>query len=218
MAFSCANCRNQGFREASAALSRHVAGRELRMILPFRACTSCGAKYYATQDLARFDLAAAVALASAAIVEPEALKFMRKATGLRAAELADLLAVRPETISRWESGKAKIDRAAYATLRQLLLDRLVGGDATQAGLRLLMHPRDLPKGNLLEDETLARIIDRFGNPNGVRWMTSVDPFWIDRLIHRKFLRPPDVARRRRFHEITDAGREFADRVLKRTAA
>lgn len=218
MGFSCANCRNEDFKQASSALSRHVAGREFKKVVSFRQCTSCKAKYYTGEDLARFDLAVAINLANGAVIDAEALRFMRKATGLQAKEFADLLGVRPETVSRWESGKAGIDRATYAVLQQFLLDRLAGSAQTAKRLRVLMHPKRLKKETFVDDVMLATMIDMFSNPNGVSWMKGVDAHWIDPLIKRRFLLPPDPARGRPFHVITDTGREFADRVLNRRAA
>jgi putative zinc finger/helix-turn-helix YgiT family protein len=218
MAFTCVNCGNNRFKQTSAIVSRHIAGHEFQSTIPTRECTSCGMKYYASDDLARFELATAITIANAALQVPEALKFMRKVTGLQAKQFADLLGVRPETVSRWESGKTPVDRATYSVLQQFLLDGLAGSSATEKGLRVLMRPRRLQKRVVAEDVALAKILDRFGDRDGPRWMGDVEPYWINRLVQRGFLKPLVRPTLGRNHDITDAGREFADRVLNRRHA
>lgn len=141
---SCTNCLGTSFKRATVELVRHVAGRVFAGQLPARVCLGCEMRYFAGDDLGRFDLAVAATLATAGVLDPEALRFMRKATEPRAKEFADLLGVRAETVSRWESGKTTIDRAAYAVIHQLIVDRLQGSSATSDYLRSLRKPRRLP--------------------------------------------------------------------------
>jgi transcriptional regulator with XRE-family HTH domain len=70
---------------------------------------------------------------------------MRQTTGLKGRELAALLDVRPETVSRWEQGKRPVDRATFAILRQLLLDRLHQCRATVDYLESLGRRQRLPR-------------------------------------------------------------------------
>ena len=79
------------------------------------------------------------------ITDAEALKFMRKVTGLNGKEFAELLEVRPETVSRWEKDKRPIDRATYAIIRQLIFDRLHGRTVMADFLRSLRKPKRLPR-------------------------------------------------------------------------
>lgn len=218
MAFTCVNCGNNRFKQTAAIVSRHIAGHEFQSTIPARECASCGMKYYASDDLARFELATAITIANAALQVPEALKFMRKVTGLQAKQFADLLGVRPETVSRWESGRTPVDRATYAVLQQVLLDRLAGSSATEKGLRVLMRPRKLQKRVDAEDVALAKILDRFGDRDGPSYLGDVEPYWVNRLVERRFLKPLGRSTLGRSHDITDAGREFADRVLSRRHA
>ena len=218
MAVACVNCGSNRLRQTSAVVSRHVAGHEFQASIPARECISCNMKYYASSDLARFELATAITIANAALQAPEALKFMRKVTGLQGKQFADLLGVRPETVSRWESGKTPVNRATYSVLQQFLLDRLAGSSATERGLRVLMRPRKLQKRVDAEDVALAKILDRFGDRDGPRWMEDVEPYWIDRLVQRGFIKTLDRRTRERGYDITDTGREFADRVLARRHA
>jgi transcriptional regulator with XRE-family HTH domain len=66
-----------------------------------------------------------------------AFRFMRKALGLRAVDLAELLNVNAATVSRWENGKVAVDRAALATLAAAASERLDDRDSTLARLRRL---------------------------------------------------------------------------------
>ena len=124
---------------------RHVAGHVFTADLPARVCAGCGTSYFADLVVDQFDTLVAAKLAEAGVTEPEALKFMRKVTGLQGKEFAELLAVRPETVSRWEQGKRPIDRATYAILRQLVYERARGVTATADYLRSLRRPKRLPK-------------------------------------------------------------------------
>jgi hypothetical protein len=62
----------------------------------------------------------------------------------------------------------------------------------------------------------AQIIDRLGNRDGVRFERKCNPRWLKSLVQRGLLRRIDGALDGRVHDITDKGREFADRILQRT--
>jgi len=145
MMTSCATCQGKTLRRTTAEVKRHIAGRLFTSRLPAQECVTCGTKYFAGQDLQGFELAAALTLATAGVTDPDALKFMRKVTGLSGKEFAELLGVRPETVSRWEAGRPAVDRATYAIIHQLLVDRAGGTTRTADYLRSLKHPRRLPR-------------------------------------------------------------------------
>jgi transcriptional regulator with XRE-family HTH domain len=65
--------------------------------------------------------------------------------GLSGASLAELLDVAPETVSRWESGKRPVDRAAVAVLGSLVVDSLNQRTETIDRLRALREPPKLGK-------------------------------------------------------------------------
>lgn len=112
--------------------------------LPALVCRSCKESFIAQSDLADFDARVALMLAGAGMAGPEVLRFLRKATGLQAKEFAQLLGVRPETVSRWEAGKAPMDRATLAIIRQILADRLEVRTGMAEFLRSLQKPKKLP--------------------------------------------------------------------------
>lgn len=124
---------------------RHVAGHVFTATLPARVCVGCRTAYFEDLVVSQFDALVAARLAEAGVTQPEALKFMRKVTGLQGKEFAELLAVRPETVSRWEHGRRPIDRATYAVIRQLVCERARGITATRDYLRSLRQPKRLPK-------------------------------------------------------------------------
>ncbi len=75
------------------------------------------------KDLGRFEVSVAAAVANSGQVNGETFRFMRKAIGLSAVELAPLLDTTPETISRWENGKMTVDRPSWVTLGGLAVER-----------------------------------------------------------------------------------------------
>ena len=140
----CYSCKGQ-LRAASSEIERTLAGRTFKASIPAIKCTKCGEETYAGADLANIDLAIAGELASHGVATPEAFSFMRRALGMRALELARLLDVAPETVSRWEHGKLPLERGPVALLSAMVLDRIEGRNTTLDRLRALDEPTPLPK-------------------------------------------------------------------------
>jgi putative zinc finger/helix-turn-helix YgiT family protein len=113
----------------------------IAVAMPATVCEACGESLVASNDLARAENAVTRALIDAGSTDPHAIRWLRKGAGLRANELAELLGVAPETVSRWEHGSRSIDRAALALLAGLALDVLDGVTTTRDRLRALgAHP------------------------------------------------------------------------------
>jgi putative zinc finger/helix-turn-helix YgiT family protein len=110
-----------------------------------RRCTDCGEVSFKGTDLARFETAVAVALAEAGESSGEALRWMRKALDLRAVDLAQLLGVTPETISRWETGRVTIDKGALALVGLMVMDLARGNTGTMDALRARAGRKGLGK-------------------------------------------------------------------------
>jgi putative zinc finger/helix-turn-helix YgiT family protein len=146
----CPSCGTGRIVSRTVGRVRHVAGHVFSAELPARVCTGCGNAYFDDVVVSQFDTLVAARLAGAGVTHPEALKFMRKLTGLQGKEFAELLAVRAETVSRWERGRRPIDRATYAIIRQLICERAAGVTTTTDYLRSLRKPRRLPKTVRLE--------------------------------------------------------------------
>jgi DNA-binding transcriptional regulator YiaG len=111
------------FRACSNA-ARASAGRPCRAYTSpnLRRLTSCKDTQIGLDDLTRFEHAVAMSLAEHGPVGGASLKYMRKSIPLSATALAELLHVAPETVSRWETGERKVDRAAWLVVRGLVLD------------------------------------------------------------------------------------------------
>jgi hypothetical protein len=73
----------------------------VRVTVPAEVCDACGESLIADADLAHTEHAVTRARVAAGSTHPDALRRPRKAADLRANELAGLLGVAPETLSRW---------------------------------------------------------------------------------------------------------------------
>lgn len=120
-----------------------VRGHTFSARLAVRECSACGEQLLAGPDLERFELRVAVELARAGEASGEAMRFMRKAVGLQGRELAELLRVTPETVSRWETGKQPMDHRAMAVVGALVVERFEGRSAMHDTLHALLAPRRL---------------------------------------------------------------------------
>lgn len=136
----CIECGSDRLESSTETETRVVDGRTFTADLPAQKCAACGEVYFDLSVLGTFDRLIAGKLAEAGASSGEAFRFMRKTIGMRAAELAELLAVAPETISRWENGQRDVDRGAIVTLGSLVLDRIEGRSTTLDRLRALREP------------------------------------------------------------------------------
>jgi transcriptional regulator with XRE-family HTH domain len=66
---------------------------------------------YSLEEVEKLEKADADAIVERGIRTGSELRLVRKVAGLRANELASVLDVTPETVSRWEGGKQTIPRA-----------------------------------------------------------------------------------------------------------
>lgn len=112
----CPNCKKEKmlspFEGPVKAHGIEVLGHGAR-------CSACGETYFELAELERHETIAAAKIVERGVRTAIEFKFVRKMTGIQANELADLLDVRPETVSRWEQGKTEIPRAAAFALGEL---------------------------------------------------------------------------------------------------
>lgn len=137
----CVQCDHSPLVDGEREEAIPVGPRRFVATLPVKECPACGESYIASADLARFEEAVARALVEMGDDSPEAFRFLRKTVGLPAVRLAELLAVTPETISRWENGKRPVERRALALLQALVMDYAAGSTATLDRLRALAGRR-----------------------------------------------------------------------------
>lgn len=112
---------------------------------PAAACKRCHAVFLPAEGVARIDLVVASELAMRASPSGEAFRFIRRALGLKAMDLALLLRVTPETISRWENDQRPIDANAWITVGSLVLESASQAPETMQRLNGLQKPKKLPK-------------------------------------------------------------------------
>ena len=111
----CPTCKKDRLRPWKGMITRmgveiEAAGRQ---------CGSCGETIFEGDEVQRHEREIAAALVARGVRTAAEFKFVRKMAGFRANEIAELLGVRPETVSRWERGEAEIPRSAAFALGEL---------------------------------------------------------------------------------------------------
>lgn len=66
---------------------------------------------------------------------------MRKALGMKAAEVAEVMNVAAETISRWENGQRELDWPEFMLMGVLVDDKLAGRTTLLARAKALAEPQ-----------------------------------------------------------------------------
>ena len=141
----CPKCGCEKWRKGTASHAIDVDARTFKAELAANVCGKCGDPIVSHEELGRFEIAVASQLARAGAQSGEAIKFMRKAIGLPAADLAALLGVQRWTLSRWETGEREAPLAAVATLGTLVLDHAAGRTELVDRLRALAKGPKLAK-------------------------------------------------------------------------
>jgi DNA-binding transcriptional regulator YiaG len=109
-------------------------------------CSSCGEHIVEGALVKKLELMVAQQLADNGQRTPEAFRFMRKALGLRAVDLAPLIGVGPETISRYETGAREIDPIRFGVLATLVDDSLAGRQDALTRFRAAQQPvKSMPR-------------------------------------------------------------------------
>jgi YgiT-type zinc finger domain-containing protein len=146
----CASCKSSRLLPIEESVELQVPGDKggLRVIVEgVRAtrCEACGEVYTDGPDLGRAEVLAALEAVRAGLRDGPTFNWARRALGLRAVDLAELLDVAPETVSRWENGHRSADRSVWNTLADLLANAVDGNTAT---LDLLQQKARHPKAPL----------------------------------------------------------------------
>src|SRR5205823_3869080 len=93
---------------------------------------SCGELLISGPGLVAFERAITLEVARGGEVGPEGFRWLRKAAGLKAVRLAELLDVTPMQVSRWENGRNPLERRAVALVSALALEQTGGKTAARA--------------------------------------------------------------------------------------
>ncbi len=153
---SCSHCGAKALSPVKFSATRKVAGHAFKADLDASQCGACAEVLVDGASLEAFDLRVALELARAGLAVPEALRFMRSATGLRGKDLGALLGLSAEHISRVETGKAPADKRTVGLLAALLEDQSEGTTRTLDQLRAQGHPRKLGGTIRLPKATAAK--------------------------------------------------------------
>jgi putative zinc finger/helix-turn-helix YgiT family protein len=148
----CVMCSSmKSMRKSTTKVSNGVGDRRFTAEVPADVCDACGESYVQGTTLKRFELAVARELSLSGASSGEVFKFMRKALGYRASELADELGVTPETVSRWENGRRTIDISHMALMGMLVDDQMEDHVSVQRHLAALRKPRTTPRRSVRID-------------------------------------------------------------------
>lgn len=112
----CHNCKSiDSYRPWRGTLKL----RGVRLECRGEKCRECAEILFTSDEVCRQDRLIAAAVVERGIRDGADFRYVRKVAGLRGKELAALLDVQPETLSRWESGKARVPRTAAFILGEL---------------------------------------------------------------------------------------------------
>jgi DNA-binding transcriptional regulator YiaG len=161
----CARCGGRELRDEAETLSfaLPLSGISASVVAPARRCAGCDGVHVESRVMERAQLSVACELADLGVQTGEAMRHMRKALGLRAADLARLLDLTPETISLWETGRVPPNRAAFVALGALVQDAVDG--RTTTGERLMALAAAPPRPQVIS--VRLRRIRRRAPPAGV---------------------------------------------------
>jgi len=142
---NCPACGKSVFQPTTYAARRDFDGRRFTADVPARKCMSCGELLISGPGLAAFERAITLELARGGGVGPEGFRWLRRAAGLKAVHLAELLDVTPMQVSRWENGRKPLERRAVALVSALALEQVEGRAATRTVLEALAAGKKLSK-------------------------------------------------------------------------
>jgi DNA-binding transcriptional regulator YiaG len=124
------------------ALAQITVGRwNFSAELPAKKVPVTDKPVFAAADLRKLEQAAARWIVENGAKSPETLRYLRNLSGRKQNEVSALLGVKPETVSRWESGDNPFDLASWEAISSLALDRISGRSDTEDKLRAAIERR-----------------------------------------------------------------------------
>lgn len=138
----CPKCGRETTWVDGTTEARYAIGDLLRFTkeVPARICTRCRNAVVSLEAMQAVERSAAIWVAMNAPPHPALFRFLRKAIGLPAKELASLLGNDPAVVSRWENGVHRLDAATWSTLATIVLDTFAGRTDTKDRLRAMRDP------------------------------------------------------------------------------
>lgn len=136
----CVRCGGAALLSVMSDEKVKVGDLVFAVAVPATKCDGCGEVYVSGKVGRRMELEVARNLAERGFFTGEAFRFMGKALGMRAVDLAELLGVAAETVSRWETGKLAMDRCTFAAVAAMVSDRIEGHERTADSLRAAREP------------------------------------------------------------------------------
>lgn len=137
----CFNCGKATFKHGQVPFTLTVADVEFATELPGGQCASCSGRAIDGDAAARFELQVAAELVGRGLRSGETFRFMRKALGMKAADLAQVMNVAAETLSRWENDQREVDWPEFLLLGALVDDKLADRTTVLARARALAEPQ-----------------------------------------------------------------------------
>lgn len=149
---ACVRCGTKAkrFRKAKREQRYQVGETTYHANVPMLQCPGCGEGYVEGPDLKTAELAVAAEVARRGPAAGFSFRFMRKVLGIRGNEMAELLGVRPETISRWEQGRGHVDRSAWTVLSAIVIEEREGRRSLRERLETLRRPARTAKDVRIE--------------------------------------------------------------------
>ena len=142
----CVECENDNFEKTKVPHRVRVTSTfKVDVEIPARQCTKCAETYTDGADMERAEFEVARRVADSGVVTGETFRFMRRALGLQSKELAELLGVEPESVTRWEKGDRTMAPLAWLALAMLVVDRANGREDSQKMLKAIHYPTSLQK-------------------------------------------------------------------------
>lgn len=151
----CVSCGHPKLKRGTTDEIVPVGALTFTVRAPALVCPKCGESYLDAETLGQVEHRVAGELAMEGADTSEAFRFMRKAIGLRAREVADLFGVTPETVSRWETGERQPADAAVKLLAVLVIEYLAGRNHALEVLRAAEHARSQTHNRRLDLRQLS---------------------------------------------------------------
>lgn len=136
----CTNCGHTDLDPAGIKeVVRTLGGVRMSVEVPAQTCRNCGERFIRAADLGAAEGAITYALVARGIGGADVARWLRKGAELRVDELAVLLGVTAEAVSRWEQAPGP-DRATIAVLGDLAVDALNGRTTARDRLQAAANP------------------------------------------------------------------------------